>query len=397
MRLLAIHPVPYLLAYGGLCVAQRAMFEGLASLGHQVTVVTTASPPSSSIESEIVSEDGDTERRSRAGVDIRVLLRVERFLDRAAMAKTFRDLRAEVGPDVYVSAEDVVATAHGGPEFGFWTSILADVAPPSSIVYCAHSAGAFPLGVHSANGGAEHAACFSALGAIITVSQQLRRYIRELVPTRTEVFAFPVYGAGPFPDLSDFSRGSVGMINPSGIKGLPIFLEAARALPHRRFIAVPAWASTDEVQNRLRSLPNIEIVKPMADRNELYGSFSALLVPSLWMEAFGMVVVEAMLRGIPVLASDYGGLPEAKLGVPYLLPISPLEILQKGQDFANMPMPAQDVRPWVNAIEALLSDPVHYARISAQGRETSARFVAGATMAPFIDLLREVAANAAIG
>ena len=49
------------------------------------------------------------------------------------------------------------------------------------------------------------------------------------------------------------------------------------------------------------------------------GHTRILLVPSLWGEAFGLVVVEAMLRGIPVLASNVGGLVEAKLGVDYIL------------------------------------------------------------------------------
>ena len=36
------------------------------------------------------------------------------------------------------------------------------------------------------------------------------------------------------------------------------------------------------------------------------------------------IVVEAMLRGVPVIASNTGGLPEAKLGVPYVLPVTPI-------------------------------------------------------------------------
>ena len=33
-------------------------------------------------------------------------------------------------------------------------------------------------------------------------------------------------------------------------------------------------------------------------------------MPSLWLESFGLVAAEAMLNGIPVLASNRGGLPE---------------------------------------------------------------------------------------
>ena len=37
-------------------------------------------------------------------------------------------------------------------------------------------------------------------------------------------------------------------------------------------------------------------------------------MPSLWFEGFGLIAMEAMLRGLPVIASDSGGLEEAKAG-----------------------------------------------------------------------------------
>jgi hypothetical protein len=59
-----------------------------------------------------------------------------------------------------------------------------------------------------------------------------------------------------------------------------------------------------------------------------------------------------MLRGIPVLASDFGGLPEAKLGVPYLLPVRPIERYREDLDGRGIPVPevpAQDAAPWEEA------------------------------------------------
>ncbi len=38
----------------------------------------------------------------------------------------------------------------------------------------------------------------------------------------------------------------------------------------------------------------------------VFANTKMLLMPSLWFESFGLVAVEAMLNGIPVLASDRG-------------------------------------------------------------------------------------------
>ena len=42
----------------------------------------------------------------------------------------------------------------------------------------------------------------------------------------------------------------------------------------------------------------------------VYSLTKLLLMPSLWYESFGLVAAEAMLNGIPVLASNRGALPE---------------------------------------------------------------------------------------
>jgi glycosyltransferase involved in cell wall biosynthesis len=43
----------------------------------------------------------------------------------------------------------------------------------------------------------------------------------------------------------------------------------------------------------------------------VYGKCKILLVPSVWEEAYGRVVTEAQVSGIPAVASERGGLPEA--------------------------------------------------------------------------------------
>jgi hypothetical protein len=56
-------------------------------------------------------------------------------------------------------------------------------------------------------------------------------------------------------------------------------------------------------------------------------------------EARGRIIVEAMLRGVPVLASNVGGIPEAMMGLDYLLPVRPIERYQHQVDRQMVPVP----------------------------------------------------------
>ena len=44
-------------------------------------------------------------------------------------------------------------------------------------------------------------------------------------------------------------------------------------------------------------------------------------MPSIWYEGFGLIAMEAMLRGVPVISSDSGGLKEAKHGTGFVVPV----------------------------------------------------------------------------
>jgi glycosyltransferase involved in cell wall biosynthesis len=101
-------------------------------------------------------------------------------------------------------------------------------------------------------------------------------------------------------------------------------------------------------------------------------------MPSLWYEGFGLIVMEAMLRGIPVVASDSGGLPEAKQGTGYLIPVAGIERYLPVFDEHGMPEPVaphNDAAPWAAAVRELLSDPTAYARESQASRAAAHRFV----------------------
>src|SRR5436190_11630503 len=85
-----------------------------------------------------------------------------------------------------------------------------------------------------------------------------------------------------------------------------------------------------------------------------------------------------MLRGIPVLSSNVGGLPEAKLGVPYVLPVRPIERYEERLDDKRLPVPVvpeQDIGPWLEALQGLLSSRAEYERLSLASRAAALKFV----------------------
>lgn len=111
------------------------------------------------------------------------------------------------------------------------------------------------------------------------------------------------------------SRQRVVFVNPILRKGLRKAYEVAKLCPHIPFIFVGNLPEVDEQGNILDhkqfALPNLILQPFCSDMREIYRQCRILLVPSQWEEAYGRVVNEAQVSGIPVLASTRGGVPEA--------------------------------------------------------------------------------------
>lgn len=98
-------------------------------------------------------------------------------------------------------------------------------------------------------------------------------------------------------------------------KGIETSFQIAMRRPDIPFIFVESWALSIEdylkYQARAQELNNVTILRRSSDMRKIYRRAKILLVPSSLEEAWGRVVTEAQFSGIPVIASDRGGLPES--------------------------------------------------------------------------------------
>lgn len=105
----------------------------------------------------------------------------------------------------------------------------------------------------------------------------------------------------------------VGSLDRAWEKGLDVALDVAGTTGRRLVIA--GSASTSEAMARVLAMcrgRDVQFAGEVsgAQKAELFASARALLAPSRVPEAFGLVCVEALLSGTPVICSDQGGLPE---------------------------------------------------------------------------------------
>ncbi len=114
----------------------------------------------------------------------------------------------------------------------------------------------------------------------------------------------------PFQDKKNNYLLCLGRLNHN--KGTDIAIDIANR-SGMKIVVAGVDMMTHDVPECYRKLPgNVEFtgyVNP-AKRLELLRNARALLHPCRYIEPFGMVVIEALACGTPVIASDWGGLPE---------------------------------------------------------------------------------------
>jgi len=356
LRLLLTMNLPYDPALGGANKANKAVVEQLADLGHKICVVAPAAPEHS------VTTAPSTQKRPNLVVH-NVDTKGEKLT--VALQKCIQSFVPEI---ILVSSEDPVqALLHEALK-----------APDTHVVYLVHSPNCLPFGPLSFFPSQRGTSLLARASLVIAVSEFAASYVEQWSSIRSERFYFPAYGLPPFTSMGSFTAPYITMVNPSSYKGIDIFLKLAELRPHWKFMAIPTWGTTEEDLQRLASLPNIEIRQADVNIESALAGTKILVVPSLFLENFSMVVVEALLRGIPVVASEVGGMREAKLGTNHLIPVMPIRRFEKHPDQRGLLIAEvlpQDADPWLAALEQLCGDERIFIGESELGRNRAADFV----------------------
>jgi len=385
MRILLVHNLPYFPSYGGGSKSDRLLINALADRGNCCRVIAAGSnvKTDASYIKELV-ERGITPTIINDGLTTFFLDSVEVHVVISAKMRSYAiEQINEFAPDVTLISTDPLNT------------LIAEVVrvPGAKVVYVARTTMLLPFGPESAFPSASKTDAIRKADAVVTVSRYLADYIFNYTGINARHLPIQLVEPGDWPLLANFENAFVTIVNPCALKGMSIFIGLADAFPESHFAAVPTWGTTPQDLADLVARRNIHILAPSDDIRDILRQTRVMLVPSLWAEARGRIVLEAMLSGIPTLASDRGGIAEAAMGVGCLLPVNPIVRFQDHIDERNIrvpEVPVQNIAPWRESLAKLLTDRDHYAYISRRSREAAQQYVKGLNIASFESLLAEI-------
>ena len=125
------------------------------------------------------------------------------------------------------------------------------------------------------------------------------------------------------PDTTPVGRSGLGCIlgylgilsESKGVMDLIRAFEMSAGPFDRLRLAGHLDAGLLQLQFAIKADPRIEFLG-IVERDSFFDSIDCLVVPSRAPEAFGLVAQEAWFRGVPVLVSNQGALPETIAGAP---------------------------------------------------------------------------------
>ncbi|MEO5664747.1 MAG: glycosyltransferase family 4 protein [Nocardioides sp.] len=169
--------------------------------------------------------------------------------------------------------------------------------------------------LHMPVGDDRELAILNAAAAVVTTSE----WARDRVPAVRASVATPGSDLAP---LAPGSSSGVELLCVAAVvraKGQDVLLDALARITHLdwRCTIVGALDLDPDFVAELRETERVHFTGPLTGSalDAVFG-VSDLLVSSSRRESYGMAVTEALARGIPVVTTDVGGLPEAVGAAP---------------------------------------------------------------------------------
>jgi glycosyltransferase involved in cell wall biosynthesis len=154
----------------------------------------------------------------------------------------------------------------------------------------------------------------------------------------------------------------VTFVNPQPDKGVFVFARIAAELARRRpdipLLVVEGRGTAGWLQRTgldLGALGTISIMANTPDPRDFYQVSRLVLMPSLWWESFARMAAEALINGIPVLASRRGGLPETPHEAGFLF-----DVPERYTPQTRLVPTAEEVAPWIDTIICLWDEQAFY-------------------------------------
>jgi phosphatidylinositol alpha-mannosyltransferase len=215
---------------------------------------------------------------------------------------------------------------------------------------------------------------FKRLDGHITVSEAAHQYHLRYFPAEYAVIPNGVdveqFDGADLRPIDEFADGRLNILFVGRLekrKGLPYLIEAfvhvKREVPEARLIVVGAYDELEKVpfllQVRHLGLTDVHFVGRVTDEElaRYYHTADVFCAPSTGMESFGIVLLEAMASGVPVVASDIEGYQE-------VIDDGTQGVLVRSEDPAAL----------ASALVLLLRDPARRRAMSAAGREKAQRY-----------------------
>lgn len=200
------------------------------------------------------------------------------------------------------------ATRAGKP-FWYFLRSIDDLTPSRSGIFSAEEIGSDIRGNRGVLATTDEAGAFIERAEEVIANSRFMARVVELGYGRKCEVVYPgIEEPAPWETKrTKLSRHIVSM-GGSAKKGIHFVIELARAFPGEFFVLCGVKRLPSSI--KVKELPSNVFWLGQLAPSAAYAMAKVVLMPSLWAEPAGRVCPEALMRGIPVLASRVGGIPE---------------------------------------------------------------------------------------